>query len=313
MPKFDAGKFGSALATNIGNFGQQYFGNQLLQQQQDKRAYTRADEEMALKLATELGIPLPESLRAKYPMSQQLMGGQSIPEIRATREREQLLETERALKNEGLGSYKPTQSDFEKKLDLVQTPEGRAQLEQLYAISNSLSPKDKLYLKQLGLDIQLKERELAGKTLPASVVSDMTQTENTKELLGEWKGLYDISKRDNLGWVGPVSGRRGSVEETFAGGQLDPGQADFYALEARVKNMVIKEITGAQLGEKEAQRIMKEIPSRNMPSEVWEARFRQTQKNIDRIRKIREKKFGSAGYRIPDTPQETNNDPLGIR
>lgn len=57
MPKFDAGKFGAALATNVGNMGQQYFMNKMLQQEEDKRAYTKAQADALHNLYQQTGDP----------------------------------------------------------------------------------------------------------------------------------------------------------------------------------------------------------------------------------------------------------------
>ena len=48
MGKFDWGRFGSALATNVGNTGQQFFMNKMLQEEEDKRAYTKANTDMLI-------------------------------------------------------------------------------------------------------------------------------------------------------------------------------------------------------------------------------------------------------------------------
>ncbi len=63
-------------------------------------------------------------------------------------------------------------------------------------------------------------------------------------------------------------------------GGITEDEADFRAENSTLKNQVIKMITGAQMSEPEAQRIMKQIPDPENPPTVYEARLKRTRENV---------------------------------
>ena len=133
-------------------------------------------------------------------------------------------------------------------------------------------------------------------------------------------GLASLDLLDNLhdlfkeAYVGPVAGRVGKVKDIFGGNPLK--QSEFNAATATLKNQVIKEITGAQMSEPEAKRIMKQIPDVTDPPSVWQAKWNQTRKNLFNVRKRRLEVMERSGIKIPEEPigkTFKNNDPLGLR
>ena len=114
------------------------------------------------------------------------------------------------------------------------------------------------------------------------------------EILDNIRFLFDES------FVGPIAGRVGRVKDIF-GGNAEK-QSEFNAATAAMKNATIKAITGAQMGEPEAVRIMKQIPDVNDPPSVWKAKWRQTRINLRILERARLRIQAGSGIRIPTTP-----------
>ena len=165
MGKFDWGRFGSALATNVGNTGQQFFMNKMLQEEEDKRAYTKSQADALTKLYQSTGnqayLDQLEKLNDKgATATAQTFRAAPLPTQEQIRQQELTqFEEQEKIKNK----YKTTRpTELETKLGLLDSPEGREKLKALAEMANTLSVKDKLYLKNLGLDIQIKTRKLSG-------------------------------------------------------------------------------------------------------------------------------------------------------
>ncbi len=96
----------------------------------------------------------------------------------------------------------------------------------------------------------------------------MTDAESTLFRVGR------ISGRFNDKWVGPVMGRYNTMQLALLG-EPDGAQglATMAAELAGLQNTVINLRTGAAMSEPEAQRIMKEIPSLNLPPDTFMARL----------------------------------------
>jgi hypothetical protein len=147
-----------------------------------------------------------------------------------------------------------------------------------------------------------------GKPPSAETVERIARGESTVDLLNRYKGLM----KDE--YVGFIKGREGSIRETVGG--IKDDRAEFYALEATFKNQIIKDITGAQMGEKEAERIMKQVPGRNNPPNVWKAKYKQTLKNIEFLNKKRIEVLEKTGYRTGEegtTPINKNITPADVQ
>ncbi len=97
--------------------------------------------------------------------------------------------------------------------------------------------------------------------------------------------LINIRSLFDEKFVGPVAGRAGVVGDLF--GTNTQEQSEFIAATAAFKNQIIKEITGAQMSEVEAKRILKQVPDLNNPPTVWMARWEQSLRNIERLQKRR--------------------------
>ena len=65
------------------------------------------------------------------------------------------------------------------------------------------------------------------------------------------------------------------------------------------KNAIIKEITGAQMSEVEAKRIMKQVPDITDPATRWNAKWQQSKKNLEFLQKRRLQILEQSGIRVP--------------
>lgn len=79
-------------------------------------------------------------------------------------------------------------------------------------------------------------------------------------------------------YVGPITGRAGMLREEYTG-QISPDEAEFRSRVKSYNNYLIKQITGAQMSEKEADRIKGESPQLNLPPVTFDARLRQSREN----------------------------------
>ena len=80
--------------------------------------------------------------------------------------------------------------------------------------------------------------------------------------------------------TGPAVGRAYELGQKIPGLPVNPQFAEFSAASSAFKNSVIKAITGAQMSEPEARRIMQQIPVSSDKPEVWQAKAAQTRKNL---------------------------------
>lgn len=128
---------------------------------------------------------------------------------------------------------------------------------------------------------------------PASA-EERKKIAETRASLGALQNLKDLF---DSAYVGPLAGRMGAVKDLF--GFNISQQSAFYAAEASLKNEIIKLITGAQMSEVEAKRIMKEIPDRNDPPSVWKAKWEQTVKNKQRLEEEYLKVLEQSGLKAP--------------
>ena len=190
-----------------------------------------------------------------------------------------------------------------------------------YAEENGMDPQD-----PTTQDAALKDHALT--IAPPTIIqttdasgSPITRVVPRNQSLGEWpiapgaaarmrmdeleaglSNMGDLWELFDSSYVGPWAGPwqqfmmgtpqavRGALEQVGVGPgkELSPAQAEFYAATASLNNEMIRLITGAQMSEVEAKRIMLELPGINNDPVVWKARFRSTQRNrqtlLDKIR-----------------------------
>jgi len=84
-------------------------------------------------------------------------------------------------------------------------------------------------------------------------------------------------------WVGPIQGPANKARMAIPGFGVDPSMAEFYAEVSAIKNRMIRAITGAQMSEPEATRIMSQLPDVNQKPVVFNARLAATERNLKAI------------------------------
>jgi hypothetical protein len=145
-----------------------------------------------------------------------------------------------------------------------------------------------------------------GKPAAASERTALSETQESLDSLDKIESLFDEA------FVGPFAGREGSVKDVigetpfFAGNTAR--QSEFYATEQAMKNAMIKAITGAQMSEPEAKRIMSQLPHRNNPPSVFRARLKATRENFKTIKKRREEVLRKSGLRVPELEESQTVD-----
>lgn len=137
-----------------------------------------------------------------------------------------------------------------------------------------------------------------GKPLTGEMITTGQQINTLKETFDRVNTLY---KKE---YVGPIQGRTGGLKEKTVG--LKAEQAQFYSDLEQTKNSLIYLMSGKQINESEFKRLMAQLPDRNLPSGVFEARMKNFKMTLDSILKNREKNLGGYGTKA-------KTDSLGIR
>ena len=153
---------------------------------------------------------------------------------------------------------------------IVPTSEGFVQV-------NARNPSEKIL--PTGLD----------KPLTGEMVTAEQQFGTLKDSMGLVRELY------NKDYVGPIGGRIGSLQEKTTG--LPQDQAKFYSALEATKNALIYALSGKQINESEYQRLLKQLPDRNLPVSVFSARMDEFDRVLNSITTERHKAMG--GYGIP--------------
>ena len=137
--------------------------------------------------------------------------------------------------------------------------------------------------QRLSLDQQKRADELkaggVGVKLPAATAQVIAGLDQSVSLIDELKTL----KKDE--WLGPFAGRATEAKIALPGVTVPDDLAKFAAQTATLKNSVIKAITGAQMSEPEANRILAQVPVFTDKPNVWLQKAEETQKNAAAMRK----------------------------
>lgn len=136
-----------------------------------------------------------------------------------------------------------------------------------------------------------------GKPAAASERTAIVQARSSIDSLNNLSDLFDKN------FVGPIKGKIAPLKGLL---ELNPvKQEEFMAATFAFKNAIIKQITGAQMSEKEAQRIMKQIPDVTDPPTRWRAKWRQSLKNIQMLQAQQLRVLGESGLRVPGAAAST--------
>jgi hypothetical protein len=141
-------------------------------------------------------------------------------------------------------------------------------------------------------------------TPPASPTErkEIAETRASIDALNNLKELYDSSQTK----TGPIAGRISPIAGLV--GMTTDEQEAFMAATSAFKNAIIKEITGAQMSEVEAARIMKQVPDITDPSTRWNAKWEQSKKNLEFLQKRRSEVLRQSGLKPPEPPEAKPTD-----
>jgi hypothetical protein len=99
---------------------------------------------------------------------------------------------------------------------------------------------------------------------PASLTDSISELDYSQQVLGR------IADTFNPDYVGPVAARAGKMSK-YIDALTDEQRVEFYGNMAEYKNSIIKAITGAQMSETEAARIIQQIPDENASPTAFRA------------------------------------------
>ena len=115
--------------------------------------------------------------------------------------------------------------------------------------------------------------------LSAAVAEKVAGLEQGLSILSELESL----KQDN--WLGPAAGRFTEMKINTPGVDVPDNLAKFAAQTATLRNSVVKAITGAQMSEPEAKRIMQQVPLFTDKPSVWKQKLDATRQNMTVMRR----------------------------
>ncbi len=131
------------------------------------------------------------------------------------------------------------------------------------------------------------------KPAAASERTAIAETGASLDALENLETLFNLPETETgvlAGRIAPIAGLAGLTTSE---------QENLMAATAAFKNKVIKDITGAQMSEQEAKRIMKQIPDITDPPARWKAKKKQTEINLRAIQRRRIQVLKQSGIRAP--------------
>jgi hypothetical protein len=132
-----------------------------------------------------------------------------------------------------------------------------------------------------------------GKPASPGERTDIAAGRASLDALNNLKALFDNPKTRS----GPFVGRIDPTIGLFGATTFE--QEQFMAATKAFQNAIIKEITGAQMSEQEAARIMAQVPAVTDPPERWLAKWEQSKKNLEMLQKRRLEILKQSGLRVP--------------
>jgi len=176
----------------------------------------------------------------------------------------------------------------QRQLSLMESDPRRAVAEVELETLRGATPKERLstFTRGTTLKISAGEREKTAASLA------------TMDVLINLRKLYDSPDTRTgpaVGRIDPVIGQVGMTSRN---------QEDFMAATSAFKNQIIKEITGAQMSEAEADRIMKQVPDITDHPTRWEAKWRQSVQNIQYLQRRRQEIQGGGQPKPWSSPSE---------
>lgn len=137
--------------------------------------------------------------------------------------------------------------------------------------------------------------------------SQLSTTQAAHDIIGRIKGGF------NPEWVGPAAGRWNSLQQVIPGFQVSGDIANFYANTDTLLNSVLNALSGAAVNEHEAARIKGQVPTKNDKPEVFMAKLKATEDNMNSLegRLTQHPMAGPAQQPFTPAPSHTQAPPAG--
>ncbi len=119
----------------------------------------------------------------------------------------------------------------------------------------------------------------------------------------------EIEKNFDKRFVGPLQGRLNTAAQTFDK-TASTKRANFITGLASYRNSVIKAITGAQMSEPEATRIMKQLPNEKMSETDFKAKLRLSRLLLEQGLEKRRKQLSAGGFTGVPSESITQEAPI---
>lgn len=107
--------------------------------------------------------------------------------------------------------------------------------------------------------------------------------------------LNRINTNFNESFVGPIAARAGKMS-SYLNELTDDQRVAFYGDVAEYKNSIIKAITGAQMSEVEAKRIIQQIPNENASPKAFMAALKRVHLATNQRLQAKERALANGGY-----------------
>lgn len=178
----------------------------------------------------------------------------------------------------------PSQQISQKKLDRINALQ--AKVEAGTATEKDAGLLDKMLAGVSPVQISFGRSTAAERTAIA-------ETEASLDTLSNLESLFNKPTTR----TGPIVGRTDPTLGLI--GATTDDQEAFMAATTAFKNRVIKDITGAQMSEPEAKRIMAQIPDITDPPARWKAKMAQTRRNLRVLQQKRSQVLKLSGIKSP--------------
>jgi hypothetical protein len=158
-------------------------------------------------------------------------------------------------------------------------------------------------IEEIGRKISLLKKPAVQIQLPPGRPSAGERT-SIVQARASTSALTNLNKLFSAAFVGPIRGRVGSVLQLF--GKGSDQELEFRAASAAFENQIVKQITGAQMSEVEATRILRQVPRPNDPPRVWQAKWRQSVQNVQFLRREQDRILKEFKLEAPVGPGNTD-------
>lgn len=184
----------------------------------------------------------------------------------------------------------PSQQISERKLAEIDRLQAKAD-------EGTITVQEQAKLDKMLAGAALVEIDLGKPASPAERTA-IAETRASIDALDNLKSLFDSIETRTGPFVGRIDPVKGLV------GLTSDEQEAFMAATSAFKNAIIKEITGAQMSEVEAKRIMKQVPDITDPPARWKAKWEQSKKNLVFLQKRRAEILEQSGLRAPGEAEQ---------